>query len=80
MTGYELSEHASEVLKERNIKEEWVKLTMENPDNTEAKEDGSIHYIKAVKEYDGRYLRVVFNPDTKKVITLFFDRRLGRQK
>jgi len=69
------------MLKERNIQEAWVKLTMENPEKKELKDDGTIHYIGAIEEYGGRYLRVVVNPDVtpERIITLFFDRRLRRR-
>lgn len=61
MIDCEFSEHAYEMLKERNIKESWVRLTLENPDKEEVKEDGTIHYIKSIKEYGGRYLPVVIS-------------------
>jgi hypothetical protein len=81
MVKYQLSEHANYVLKERNIKEEWMQVTIENPDKKEEKKDGTIHFIKSIKEYQGRYLRVVVNAEVTplRIITLFFDRRLGRQ-
>jgi len=81
MIKYEFSEHAYDMLKERNIQEAWVKLTMENPEKKELKDDGTIHYIRAIEEYGGRYLRVVVNPDVThgRIITLFFDRRLRRR-
>jgi len=81
MIEYEFSEHAYDMLKERNIQEAWVKLTMENPEKKEPKDDGTIHYIRAIEEYGGRYLRVVVNPDAtpQRIVTLFFDRRLRRR-
>jgi hypothetical protein len=158
MVDYEFSEHAYNMLKERDIKESWVKLALEEPDKkeialqrfklsmiespegisiptnllpgmedapveqmtffpkskfTEAKgriapevyddilsvlnlpravlaswdlkqieEDGTVHYIKSIKEYEGRYLRIVANSNARpqKIITLFFDRRIRRQQ
>ncbi len=79
--NYEFSEHAQDMLKERNIQESWVKRTLKKPDKKEVKEDGTIHYIKSIEEYGGRYLRVVLNPyvDPPKIVTLFFNRRLGRR-
>lgn len=81
MIEYEFSEHAYDMLKERKIEEVWVKLTMENPEKKELTSHGTVHYVSAIKECGGRYLRVVVNPDVKpqKIITLFFDRRLRRQ-
>lgn len=79
MIDYEFSEHAYDMLKERDIKESWVRLTLEGADKEEVKEDGTIHHIKSIEEYGGRYLRVVVNATVhpQRIITLFFDRRLG---
>lgn len=78
MTRYEFSEHAYSMLKERNISEAWVKLTIEDPGKVELNADGTIHYIRQIEEYGGRYLRVVMNPDAKpqRIVTVFFDRRI----
>ncbi len=80
MIDYEFSEHALDMLKERNIREAWVKLTMETPEKQE-KYGSLVHYIGAIREYEGRYLRVVVNSDVKpqRIVTLFFDRRLRRK-
>jgi hypothetical protein len=80
VAGYEFSEHAYDMLTERNIREDWVRSTMENPQRTEAKEDGTIHDIRPIGEFGGRYLRVVVDPAVvpKKIVTIFLDRRLGR--
>jgi hypothetical protein len=82
MLEYELSEHASVMLRERNIQEAWVKSAMENPDKKELKDDGTVHYIRAVEQYEGRYLRVVVNADAKpqRIVTVFFDRRMRGSK
>lgn len=79
MIEYEFSEHAYDMLKERNIKEAWVKLTMEAPEKRE-EHGGTVHYVRAIEEYGERYLRIIVNPDVKpqRIITLFFDRRLRR--
>lgn len=80
MSDYEFSEHAYDMLKERNIQESWVRLALQDPDREEARDDGTVHYIKVIQEAGGRHLRVIVNPDAKpqRVITLFFDRRLRR--
>ncbi|GIW52261.1 MAG: hypothetical protein KatS3mg081_1616 [Gemmatimonadales bacterium] len=53
---------------------------MEDPEREEVMEDGTVHYIRAIAEYGGRYLRVVVNPSAKpqRVVTVFFDRRIRR--
>lgn len=65
------------MLRERNIQDAWVKLTIEDPEVQEMMEDGTVHYIRAVEEYEGRYLRVVVNRDVKpqRIVTVFFGRR-----
>lgn len=70
------------MMTERNISETWVAEALDLPERTEIFPDGTVHFIKAVPEYEGRYLRVIVNPceNPRKVITLFFDRRLGRTK
>lgn len=82
MTEYEFSGHAYDMLKERNIREVWVRLAMENPERKELEDDGTVHYIRAIEEYEGRYLRVVVNPDVKppRIVTVFFDRKIRRSQ
>lgn len=77
----EFSTHARDVLAERNISEDWVWRTIGSPDRTEVGADGNTHYVKAIVEHGGRFLRVVMNPSVapQRVVTIFFDRRLGRQ-
>jgi len=44
---YEFSEHAHDMLRERNIQEEWVKLALEDPQRKEFRDDGTIHHIRS---------------------------------
>jgi len=64
--------------KERDVLLSWVRLTLEDPVETEQKDDGTVHYIRPIEERGGKYLRVVVNPDAIpwRIVTLFFDRRL----
>lgn len=82
MLEYEFSEHAYDMLRERNIQHAWVKLAMENPDQKELKDDGTVHYIRSIEQYGGRYLRVAVNPDVRpqRIVTVFFDRRIRRSQ
>jgi hypothetical protein len=70
------------MLKERGIPEEWVWRTLSHPDRQEVGIDNNIHYFKSIPEYGERFLHIVVNPNVspKKVITVFFDRRVRRQK
>ena len=78
MIDFEFSEHAENMRKERDILLSWVRLTLEDPVETEQKDDGTVHYIRPIEERGGKYLRVVVNPDAIpwRIVTLFFDRRL----
>ncbi|MBI4758555.1 MAG: DUF4258 domain-containing protein [Chloroflexi bacterium] len=82
MPDIELTIHAKDMLIERNIREVWVWRTIESPDSKETGTDLNTHYIKAIPENEGRFLRVVVNPHVQpnRVVTVFFDRRLGRKK
>ncbi len=59
----------------------WVWRTLQSPDRTELGADGNAHYIKAIPEHGGRFLRVVVNRRVapERVVTVFFDRRLRRK-
>ncbi len=83
MTEFELSAHTRDMLRERNIQEEWLWRTINSPDRKKKSfDDGNIHYTKTIKEKDGQVLHVVVNPNVQpnRIVTLFFDRRLRRRK
>lgn len=77
-----LSGHTRDMLKERNILEEWVRLTFNEYDWQYTGEDNNVHYFKSIPEHGGRVLHVVINPHVspKKVVTVFFDRKARREK
>lgn len=79
---FKLSKHTQEMLKERNIPEEWVWRALNHPDWENTGTDNNIHYFKSITEQKGRILHVVVNPHSlpKKVVTIFFDRKARRQK
>lgn len=79
MVEYDISGHARNMMNERQISEEWVKETLSEPDYSEEKEDGTIHYIKAIAKHEERFLRVIVNPKDLRVVTIFFDRRFKRR-
>ncbi|MEW6571862.1 MAG: DUF4258 domain-containing protein [Nitrospirota bacterium] len=77
-----LSGHTRDMLKERNIPEEWVMRTINEHDWEYTGEDKNIHYFKSIPEYGGRILHVIINPygSPQKVVTVFFDRRARRKE
>lgn len=82
MPDFEMSSHAREMLKERNIAEEWVWRALQHPDKTKLGEDGNRHLFKSIRERNGKMLHVVVNPLVQpiRVITVFFDRRASERK
>jgi hypothetical protein len=79
MAEIELSTHARQMLRERNIAEEWVWRTIATPKRKRKGEDDNMHYTKPIKERQGRVLHVVVNQNAEpqRIITMFFDRRLA---
>ena len=82
MPDFEFSAHSKDMLKERNIAEEWVWRTLNTPDRKHRGDDGNMHYTKTIQERDGRVLRVVVNADVQpnRIVTVFFGRRLGQKQ
>jgi hypothetical protein len=80
MDALEWSQHANNVAQERRIPEDWAFRAIESPDRSEIADDGLWHYVKAIPEHGGRFLRVIVNRNVSpnRIVTLFFDRRLGR--
>lgn len=72
--------HFKKMITERNIHEQWVDRTLTEPDQIETHEDGTKHYLKRIRQYDNRWLRVVVNHESEmpRAVTAFFDRRLGK--
>ena len=77
---YHLTQHAQDVMKEREILTNWLEQVLENPEWTEPdKANPNLeHRLGRIVEYDSRILRVVINPqvDPVRVITVYFDRSL----
>jgi len=69
------------MLRERELKEEWIYEALEEPDIKEDHDDGTTHYIKQIPEIGNRWLRVVVNVSTtpKTLVTAFLDRRLRKK-
>jgi hypothetical protein len=76
------SAHFLAMLRERDIRREWVDRTVREPDRTKEPGDGTKHYMKRILENEGRWLRVVVNITVtpQRYVTTFFDRRLGSEK
>ena len=77
--GYELSEHAIEVLAEREIATTWVVRVLAAPERTERdhSDPDLMHALGRIAERDNRVLRVVYNHSVQppRIVTVYFDRR-----
>jgi hypothetical protein len=78
------SKHALEMMELRNVKQEWVRQTLESPETEEIDtKDISLKIaFRRIAEFDNRWLRVVYRHDSQnmKVITVFFDRGMEKRK
>ena len=77
--GYELSDHAMDVLAEREIAITWVVRVLAAPERTERDrlDPELMHALGRIAERDGRVLRVVYNAAVQppRIVTVYFDRR-----
>lgn len=55
------------------LKNEWLKFVVENPVKSEVQENGRIRHWAFISE-EGKYLRVVVEPDGETIHNAFFDR------
>ena len=78
MIEVHFTEHAEQMLSEREIQKAWVALTVEQSQRREETGDGMVHYLRAIPERGGRVLRVIVDPqkDPPVVVTAFLDRRI----
>ncbi|MFM2042212.1 MAG: hypothetical protein RLY86_788 [Pseudomonadota bacterium] len=76
----EATAHAREAMEERGIAWDWVLRVFSAPDWTEPDpSDPSIRlFFGTVPERGGRVLRVVYNPASHRVVTVFLDRTRRR--
>jgi hypothetical protein len=75
-----LTQHAEDVLDERQIPSEWVVRAVRNPSLVCPDEEDAelLHALAAVPEREGRVLRVVYNQgaDGLRIVTAFLDRSM----
>jgi hypothetical protein len=77
--GYQLTDHAAGAMAEREIATTWVMAVLGKPDRIEPdRSDPALrHALGAIKEREGRVLRVVYNASLTppRIVTVYFDRR-----
>jgi hypothetical protein len=76
---YRYSIHALDVMRHRDIREEWVEEVLNNPSRIESVCDEEIRYFGTVTAFKGRCLKVVVNPKKKLIVTVYFDRKMRKR-
>jgi len=71
--------HAKDVMKNRNIIEDWVYAILNNPSVTMDIAKDEVHLYGIIDEYNDRCLKVVINPLKNLVITTYFDRKMKKK-
>ena len=73
-----LTNHASMVLRERDIRVEWVRRVLTHPHLRlpDAEDPDLLHALAPIPEREDRVLRVVYNGVSEpwRVVTAYFDR------
>jgi len=77
---YELTDHARNVMAEREIPRAWLERALDSPERSEPDAlDGKLeHRLCRIKEHNNRVLRVILNTAVKpvRVVTVYFDRAM----
>ncbi|MCO5096475.1 MAG: DUF4258 domain-containing protein [Rhodocyclaceae bacterium] len=78
--NFVLSQHAADVMRERDIKQEWLDAALVSPALRQPHEtDPALSYaLLPIAERDGRVLPVVYKHTIEpwKVVTVYFDRTM----
>jgi hypothetical protein len=82
MPDLEFTKHVRHILRQRKILEEWVWRVINTPDRKGRGDDDNMHYTKTIREKEGRVLHVgvITYVQPNRIVTVFFDRRLEKQK
>lgn len=82
MIQFVMTEHAENVCAAREIEHWWIERVLSSPSAVERDRiDPDLRHVWApIAERDGRTLRVVYDETVVpvRIVTAFFDRRLGR--
>jgi hypothetical protein len=80
MGPYDLTQHAKEMISERNIQSSWLEQVLESPELVEPDPDDPelTHHVGRINENGNRALRVVFNQSISpiRIVTAYFDRKM----
>lgn len=78
--NYKFSQHAQDVIRERDIPEAWIERVLNDPLKCEEDpaDEELEHRFGRIDEYGNRVLHVVINKraDPVRVVTAYFDRKM----
>ncbi len=72
------SKHLEQRIAERQLEKQWIVETVLKPDTTIVKAENEVHYFKKFIKLAGKFLKVVFNPIKKLVVTAHFDEKMTK--
>jgi len=76
---YRLSKHAIDVMIARSINRDWVEYTIDNPSLKIVKSSNEVQLFSTIETYEKRCLKVVVNPISMVIITVYFDRNMRKK-
>jgi len=76
---YRLSQHALDVMAAREIKEKWIRDTIQYPSLKRVKSSNEVNLFSTIDENGNRCLKVVVNPISMIVVTVYFDRNMRKK-
>lgn len=76
---FRFSKHAIDVMHNRKIKREWVEIALQKPSLIHEIACNEFHYFALINENEKRCLKVVFNPVSQIVVTVYFDRNMRKK-
>lgn len=77
--NYKLSKHALDVVENRGILLEWIDYALHNPTREDTISSIESHFFSPITQNDNRCLKVVINPTTLVVVTVYFDRGMRKR-
>ena len=76
---YKFSQHAKTVMDARSILPEWVENTIKKPSLKIEKSSTELNLFSIIEENENRCLKVVINPISMIVVTVYFDRNMRKK-
>jgi len=68
-----------DVMIARGINRDWVEYTIDNPSLKIVKASNEVQLFSTIEIYEKRCLKVVVNPISMVVVTVYFDRNMRKR-